>query len=82
MKGYKNTCLVMDTATGNPDFIIFTNETNSDKIQQLLWSAMNKWHDDNCPDCSMDYIVDELDKHIEYEILYLPQDMDDNKLYY
>ena len=82
MKNYENTFLVMDTATGNPDFIIFTNETNSDKIQQLLWSTTKKWHDDNCPDCLMDYIVDELDKHIEYEILYLPQDMDDNKLYY
>ena len=81
MKNYDNTFLLIDNCTDEIDAVIFTNETDDEKLQGYINTAKDKWYSEESPDCLMVYILDELDKNIEYEINYL-SGFDNKKLYY
>jgi hypothetical protein len=66
MRDYKNTILLCDYDDDRVDAIIFTNE-NEETIQDAISLASDKWYEEECLDCQLNYVLEYLDSH--YDVL-------------
>lgn len=66
MPNYENIIFLYDYNDDHVDAIIFTNETE-ETIQDAIRLASNKWYEEECPDCQLNYVLEYLDSY--YDVL-------------